>query len=48
MSFLRYILKEMYNNSHTSSTSIELYEIPHIFYIQIFHIHSLWTLTEYY
>ena len=29
---------------HTSSTPIDLYEIPNIFYMQIIHTHSLQTL----
>ena len=31
----------MYNNSHASSTPIDLYEIPHIFYTRIIHTHCL-------
>ena len=36
------------NNSHTSSTRIDLYDIPHIFYKRIIHTHCLWMLTGYY
>ena len=45
MSFLIYILKGIYNNSHISSTPIDQYEISHISYIWIFHTPSLWTPT---
>ena len=34
--FFKYIRKVIYNNNHTSITCIELYKIPHIFYIRIF------------
>ena len=37
-----------YNNSHTSSTRIDLYDIPHIFYTRMIHTHCLRTLTGYY
>ena len=39
---LLYILgrKKGCNNSHTSSTRIDLYDIPHIFYTRIIHIQS--------
>ena len=36
------------NNSHTSSTHIDLYDIPHIFYTRIIDTHCLQTLTGYY
>ena len=37
------------NNSHTSSTPTDLYEIPHIFYTRIIHTtHCFWTLNENY
>ncbi len=39
---------EEINNSHTSSTHRDLYDIPHIFYQRIIHTHCLWTLTGYY
>ena len=39
--------KKIYNNSHTSSTPIDLFEIPRIFYAWIVHIHCLRTLTVY-
>ena len=35
-----YKLEKEYNNSHLLSTPIDLYEIPHVFYIQIIHTHS--------
>ena len=35
------------NNSHTSSTPIDLFEVPHIFYTRIIHIHCLRALTWY-
>ena len=38
----------IYNNSHASSTPIDLYEIPLIFHTRINHIHCLRTLTGYY
>ena len=41
-------LKKKYNNSHTSSTPIDLYEIPHIFYTRTVHSHCLLTPTGYY
>ena len=41
-----YILSDIHNNSYTPSTSIELYEIFHIFQIGIFQTHSPWTLTR--
>ena len=40
--------KGIYNNSHTSSPPIDLYEIHHIFYTWIIHTHCLQTLTGYY
>ena len=35
------------NNSHTSSTHIDLYDIPYIFYTRIIHTHCLWMQTGY-
>ena len=35
------------SSSHTSSTHIDLYDIPQIFYKRIIHTHCFWTLTEY-
>ena len=36
------------NNRHTSSTHIDLYDIPHIFYTRIIHPYCLRTLSGYY
>ena len=33
MSFIVYVLKGMYNNSHTLSIPVDLHEIPYVFYI---------------
>ena len=35
-------------NSHTSITYIDLFDIPHIFYMRIIYTHCLQTLTGYY
>ena len=37
--------KGIYNKSHTSSTRIDLYEIPHIFYTLIIHTYCFQTPT---
>ena len=36
------------NNSHTSSTLIDLYDIPHIFYTRIIHTYCFRALIGYY
>ena len=42
-----YILIDLYTNSHTSSTPVELYEISHRFYVWIILTHTLWTSIGY-
>ena len=40
--------KKICNNSDTSSTHIDLYDIPHVFYMWIIYTHCLRMLTVYY
>ena len=47
VSFLTQTWNVIYNNSRTSSTLIDLYEIPHMFYIWIIHTHRLRTPAGY-